>query len=401
MTQRLQSHLAGRWQDGQGEGAALRDPISGEVLARASAAGLDLEAGYAYARREGGNGLRALSYGRRAAALARLVDVFKANRERYLDISLQNSGTTKSDSSADVDGAIFTLNYYAKLGASLGDASYLLDGAPASLDKAGSFQSRHVLVPARGLVLAINAFNFPAWGLWEKAAPALLSGVPVLAKPATATAWLTQAMVADALAAGVLPAGALSIVCGSGDGLLDALTGYDLLSFTGSAQTAGKLRAHPAVAQRSVRTNVEADSLNSMLLDATVTPGSEHFAQFVKDAARELCTKSGQRCTAPRRLLVPAGHFDAAREALAAALAKVKSGNPRDETVRMGALVSTAQKATVLAGIALLADEAEVAFDGSRRELAGGDPRWQPRPPRPRAGSVRPGQHPDRLRLAR
>lgn len=374
MSEILDSLLSDRWVRGRGDGAVLTDPVSGSELARVSAAGLDLAAGFEFARSQGGSALRAMSFEQRAGALAKLVDVFKANRERYLEISIANSGTTRADSSPDVDGAIFTLGYYARLGAGLGEARHLVEGAAASLDKAGSYQARHIMVPARGLVLCINAFNFPAWGLWEKAAPALLSGVPVVAKPATATCWLTRQMVADAVAADALPPGALSLVCGNPEGLLDALEPFDLLSFTGSAHTAAMLRSHPAVAARSVRVNVEADSLNSVLLDRAVTPGSEHFNRFAKDVVRELCVKSGQRCTAPRRIFVPGSHFDAAREALSAGLAAITVGDPRQETVRMGSLVSAEQKRKVLADLDRLGAETERLFDGSKVELRGADP---------------------------
>ncbi len=370
----LKNYLGGKWIAGAGEGTALLDPVLGTELARASAAGLDLASGYAFAREQGGKGLRAMSYAERGKALRKLVDVFKTHRARYLQISMENSGTTAAHSSPDVDGAIFTLGYYARLATELGDARYLVDGEATELDRDGSFIAQHVMVPSRGLALLINAFNFPAWGLWEKAAPALLSGVPVIAKPATATCWLTQAMVADAIEANVLPKGALSVICGSGDGLLDALEPMDRLSFTGSAQTAAMLRAHPAVAARSVRTNVEADSLNSVLLDPNVAPGSDHFGQFAKEMARELSIKSGQRCTAPRRIFVPRENYESCRDALCAALGKITVGNPRNENVRMGSLVSTAQKRDVLRGISELREEAELLFDGSRSALVDADP---------------------------
>jgi len=229
MTELLPNHLAGRWQTGGGPGTPLLDPVLGTELVRVSNAGLDLEAGYAYARDEGGPALRALTYAQRAGLLSAIVDVLKANRDRYFDIALANSGTTKQDSAVDIDGAIFTVGQYARWGSSLGAARWLPDGETVPLAKDGAFLSRHVQVPTRGLALFINAFNFPAWGLWEKTAPALLSGVPVVAKPATATAWLTQAMVADVIAAGILPAGALSVVCGSAQGLLSPLRPFDVV----------------------------------------------------------------------------------------------------------------------------------------------------------------------------
>jgi len=374
MSELLPNYVAGRWQAGTGPGTPLLDPVLGTELARVSSAGLDLEAAYAHAREQGGAALRALTYAQRAGLLAAVADVLKANRDRYFDIALANSGTTRRDSAVDIDGALFTLGQYARWGAALGDARWMVDGEAVPLAKDGSFRSRHVLVPTRGLALFINAFNFPAWGLWEKAAPALLSGVPVIAKPATATAWLAQAMVADVIAAGVLPSGALSIVCGSAQGLLSPLQPFDVVSFTGSADTAATIRSHDAVVRRSVRVNIEADSLNSALLLPDAQPGSPAFDLLVDEVVREMTVKSGQKCTAIRRVFVPAASYAAAGQAIAARLAQVTVGNPRNETVRMGALASRQQWESVRAGIAELRRHAEVLHDGAATPLVDADP---------------------------
>jgi 3,4-dehydroadipyl-CoA semialdehyde dehydrogenase len=374
MSELLSNFVAGRWQAGTGAGTPLFDPVNGDELVRVDATGLDLPAAFAFARDTGGGALRAMSYGQRAELLARIGAVLQANRDAYYALSLANSGTVKNDTAVDVDGAMYTLAQYAKWGAALGDRRYLLDGEAAKLSKEPVFQSQHVQVPTQGLALFINAFNFPAWGLWEKAAPALLSGVPVVVKPATATAWLTQRMVKDVVDAGLLPPGALSIVCGSSAGLLDALEPFDVLSFTGSADTAAVIRRHAAVAERSVRTNIEADSLNSALLLPGEAPGSEAFELLVKEVAREMTVKSGQKCTAIRRVLVPAEVYGAVAEAVAARLARTTVGNPRNDGVRMGALVSRAQKAAVLEGLALLKTQAETLHDGSRTALVDADP---------------------------
>jgi len=370
----LNNHLGGRWREDAETAATLTDPVTGEALARVGGAAADLPAAFEFARGSGRDALQAMSYGERAAMLGRIVDVLKARRDDYLAISIANSGTTAADSAIDVDGAIYTLGTYAKLGAALGDARLLLDGAAASLAKDGSFQSQHVLAPAQGLALFINAFNFPAWGLWEKAAPALLSGVPVVVKPATVTAWLTHRMVSDVIAAGVLPAGALSIVCGSSSGLLDALQPFDLLSFTGSAETAAQIRSHAALARDGVRSNIEADSLNAALLAPDATPGTPAFDAFVNELVREITTKSGQRCTCIRRALVPQACFDAVAEAASARLAQLRVGNPRHPDVRMGSLVSRAQFDGVRAGIAALRAEASCLFDGHTLPLTDVDP---------------------------
>ena len=370
----LNNHLAGRWQPDTAPAATLRDPVSGEVLARAGGAAADLSSAFAFSRHAGREALQAMTCGQRAAMLARVVDVLKSHRDDYLAISIANSGTTPADSAIDVDGAIYTLGFYAKAGAALGEATTLLDGAAVSLSKDGSFQSQHVLAPVQGLALFINAFNFPAWGLWEKAAPALLSGVPVVVKPATVTAWLTHRMVHDVIAAGVLPPGALSIVCGSSAGLLDALQPFDVLSFTGSAETAALIRSHAAVARDGVRTNIEADSLNAAILAPDAVPGSPAFDAYLNELVRELATKSGQRCTCIRRALVPQTHFDAVAEAASARLGQLRVGNPRHAEVRIGSLVSRAQADGVRAGIAALRGEARCLFDGDGVALVDVDP---------------------------
>jgi 3,4-dehydroadipyl-CoA semialdehyde dehydrogenase len=370
----LPNFVAGRWQAGTGAGMPLLDPVTGDELVRVDATGLDLPAAFAFARAQGGAALRSLSYGQRAALLARIGAVLQANRDAYYALSLANSGTVKNDTAVDVDGAMYTLAQVAKWGAALGERRFLLDGEAAKLSKEPLFLSQHVQVSTPGLALFINAFNFPAWGLWEKAAPALLSGVPVVVKPATATAWLTQRMVGDVVDAGILPPGALSIVCGSSAGLLDALEPFDVLSFTGSADTAAVIRRHAAVAERSVRTNIEADSLNSALLLPGEAPGSEAFELLVKEVAREMTVKSGQKCTAIRRVLVPAALYGAVAEAVSARLARTTVGNPRNESVRMGALVSRAQKAAVLDGLARLKTQAELLHDGARAVLVDADP---------------------------
>lgn len=369
----LANHVAGQWQTGTGVGTPLFDPVRGTELVRVDASGLDLPAAFRFAREQGGSALRALTYRQRAALLAQAARVLQANRAAYEEISVANSGTVKADTAVDVDGGIYTLGVYAKLGDGLGEVHHLTDGEAVRLGKDAAFQSQHIQVPTRGVALFINAFNFPAWGLWEKAAPALLSGVPVIVKPATATAWLTQRMVQDVVNAGVFPPGALSIVCGSSAGLLDALEPMDVVSFTGSAETAALIRSHPAVVQRSVRVNVEADSINSALL----APGEANAAALdllAKEVAREMTVKSGQKCTAIRRVFVPEAQYAAAAAAIAARLAKVTVGDPRNEAVRMGALVSRAQLQAVQQGLATLLPHTEVLHDGRETPLIDADP---------------------------
>lgn len=372
-TELLPNFLGGHWQLGTGPGSTLQDPVSGADLVRVDATGLDLATGFAFAREQGAAALRSLSYKQRGVLLGAVVKVLQANRDAYYDIAAANSGTVKNDSAVDIDGGIFTLGLYAKMGDTLGDRHFLLDGDPARLGKDPLFQSQHILCPTRGLALFINAFNFPSWGLWEKAAPALLSGVPVIIKPATATAWLTQRMVRDVVDAGILPAGALSVICGSSAGLLDQLQSFDVLSFTGSAETAAVIRSHPAVTQHSVRVNIEADSLNSALLLPGEAAGSESFDLLAKEVAREMTVKSGQKCTAIRRVFVPEALYAAAAQAISARLAKTSVGNPRNESVRMGALVNSKQRDAVLQGLDYLKAQTEVLHDGQSHTLVDAD----------------------------
>ncbi|NVO06656.1 MAG: 3,4-dehydroadipyl-CoA semialdehyde dehydrogenase, partial [Rhodoferax sp.] len=370
----LPNFLGGQWHNGTGAGTALLDPVTGDELVRVDATGLDLAAGFGFVREQGGAALRALTYKQRGALLGAVLKVLQANRDAYYEIATANSGTVKNDSAVDIDGALFTLGVYAKMGDILGDRHFLLDGEPARLGKDPLFQSQHVLLPTRGVALLINAFNFPGWGLWEKAAPALLSGVPVIVKPATATAWLTQRMVKDVVDAGVLPPGALSVVCGSSAGLLDCLQPFDLVSFTGSAETAAIVRSHPAVVQRSVRVNIEADSVNSAWLLPGEAPDGAAFDLLAKEAVREMTVKSGQKCTAIRRIFVPEALYGQAAEAIGARLAKTTVGNPRSASVRMGSLVSRAQLNSVREGLARLKQQAETLHDGARHDLIDADP---------------------------
>lgn len=374
MIELLPNHVGGRWQAGSGTGVPLFDPVLGTALARVDATGLDLSAAFGFARDVGGAALRALNYRQRAGLLAAVVKVLQTHRDSYYEIATANSGTVKNDSAVDIDGAIFTLGQYAKWGDALGDVRALRDGDAVKLGKEPVFLSQHLQVPTRGVALFINAFNFPAWGLWEKAAPALLSGVPVIVKPGTSTAWLTQRMVRDVVDAGVLPAGALSVICGSANGLMDQLQPFDVVSFTGSAETGALIRSHAAVAQRSVRVNIEADSLNSALLLPDATPGTDAFNLLVREVVREMTVKSGQKCTAIRRILVPAGVYDAAAEAIGAKLRGVTVGNPRNDSVRMGSLVSRAQLNAVRAGLATLQRQTTMLHDGSAQALIDADP---------------------------
>lgn len=363
MANRVNSYLAGQWTQGSADGAKLVNPVTGESVATITAARVDLRQALEYSRKTGGAALRSLNYAERAALLAKIADVLAANRTKYFDISKQNSGATEADASFDVDGAVYTLKYYAKAAASL-SGTRIKDGARIPLAKTGDFAAQHFLSPLEGVAVFINAFNFPAWGLWEKAAPALIAGVPILAKPASATAWLTHEMVKDVIEAGVLPNGALSILCGEAGDLLDHVREEDVICFTGSAATANSIKTHPNVVARSVRLNVEADSLNAIILGPDVAPDSELFGLFVKEVVREMTLKAGQKCTAIRRILVPAAGAAKAGEAIAAALAKAKVGDPNDAEVKVGPVLNDRQKSAAEKGIAQLKQECSVVYSG-------------------------------------
>ena len=367
MSELLANYVGGKWCLGTGSGISLFDPVLGDELVKVDATGLDLPSAFEFARQQGTCALREKTYQERAQMLQAILEVLQANKNRYYEISMANSGTVKNDSAVDVEGGLFTLGFYAKLGQSLGNRNFLLDGELARLAKDPLFQSQHILTPTPGVALFINAFNFPAWGLWEKAAPALLSGVPVIVKPASSTAWLTHQMIKDVIDAQIVPQGAISIICGSSAGLLDQLKPFDVVSFTGSADTAKTIRSHRAMTELSVRANVEADSVNSALLLPNQVQ-EPVFDLFIKEVVREMTVKSGQKCTAIRRIFVPQADFLKVKDALIARLTKITVGNPRNETVRMGSLVSSSQYQTVLDGIERLKEHAHVLYDGNQHE---------------------------------
>ena len=358
----LKSYVEGNWKAGTDQGTKLVNPVDGTTVAWASSKGIDLGAALDFARRVGGPGLRKFSYGARAGLLGLVADVLAGKRDRWYEIARVNSGSTKADTALDVDGSIGTLKYFARAGTKLGEASLLAQGTAIRLARDPNFQGCHAGIPLPGVAIHINAFNFPAWGLWEKAAVSLLAGVPVFAKPATATAWLAQEMVEAVIEAGILPEGSLSLLCGPPQDLLDHLRLGDVVAFTGSAVTGAAVRAHPRIREQGVRVNVEADSLNSALLGPDGEPGTPVFQSFVREVVREMTVKAGQKCTAIRRILAPADRAAAVTEAIVAELPRVVVGDPVDEAVTMGPLVNQAQRTAVEEGIRVLAAETEVAF---------------------------------------
>jgi oxepin-CoA hydrolase/3-oxo-5,6-dehydrosuberyl-CoA semialdehyde dehydrogenase len=373
MQQQLQSYVYGAWRAGRGQGVALRDASTGDIVAEASSSGVDFAAVLAHARNVGGPALRALTFHERAAKLKALAKHLSEIKQEFYELSYR-TGATKNDSWIDIDGGIGTLFVFSsKAARDLPNSCVYLDGPLESLSKSGSFVGQHIYVSREGAAVHINAFNFPVWGMLEKLAPTLLAGMPAIVKPATATAYLTELVVRRIIASGLLPEGAVQLVCGGLGDLLDRLDCQDSVSFTGSAATASRLRTHPNINRHSVPFIAETDSLNSSILATDARPGSVEFDLFVKEVAREMTVKAGQKCTAIRKALVPAAFAGEVVEALQASLRKVVVGDPRAEGVRMGPLVSLDQRSDVLARVADLQREAEIVFGSGSFELKDAD----------------------------
>ncbi|CRK57457.1 Aldehyde dehydrogenase, PaaZ [Alloactinosynnema sp. L-07] len=358
----LRSYVAGRWHTADTDGAPLHDAVTGEEIARISSAGVDMAAALDYGRRTGGPALRDLTFHQRAALLKVLASHLLEHKDELYALSLR-TGATQRDSMIDVDGGIGVLFAYSGKGRrELPNAKVYVDGPVEPLSKGGTFVGQHIAAPLRGVAVQINAFNFPIWGPLEKFAPAFVAGVPSLIKPASQTAYLTEKLVELIVASGIIPEGSVQLVCGSAGDLLDHVTPQDLVSFTGSASTALKLRTHEAVVRNSVRFNAEADSLNCSILGPDAVPGTVEFDLFVKQLVAEMTAKAGQKCTAIRRAFVPASLIDDVAAATAEKLAKVTVGNPANADVRMGALASQEQREEVRRSLKALLDAGSVVF---------------------------------------
>jgi oxepin-CoA hydrolase/3-oxo-5,6-dehydrosuberyl-CoA semialdehyde dehydrogenase len=372
---RLESFAAGRWVPGSGRPVVLAHAVTGEPVAEVDATGLDVAAMLHHARTVGGPALRRLTFHQRALMLKALAGYLMERKEEFYELS-KATGATRTDAWIDVEGGIGTLFAYASKGRrELPNATFHPDGAPEILSRGGSFVGQHIRVPLEGAAVHINAFNFPAWGMLEKIAPTLLAGMPAIVKPASQTAYVAEAMVRRIVESGILPEGALQLICGAVGDLFEHLTGQDVVTFTGSAQTGRGLRAHPKVIEDSVRFTMEADSLNFSLLGPDAVPGSPEFDLFVKEVLREMTVKAGQKCTAIRRAFVPHAQLAAVADALSSCLARTVVGDPADERVRMGPLASLTQREEVCARVAELAEVATiVAGSPDRVEVVGADP---------------------------
>ncbi|WP_312762735.1 phenylacetic acid degradation bifunctional protein PaaZ [Epilithonimonas sp.] len=357
----LENYALGRWIKGEGEGQALYNSINGELVATATSKGLDFGEMMDYARKVGGPAIRKLTFQERGLMLKKLAFHLMEKKDIFYKVSWA-TGATKADSWVDIEGGIGNLFSNASLRRQFPDLPYYIDGDSVKLSKEGTFIGHHICTPKRGVAIHINAFNFPVWGMLEKIAVNLLAGVPAIVKPATATSFLAEVVVKEIIASQILPEGSLQLICGSANGILDNVTMEDVVTFTGSASTGKMLKSHPRILEESVPFNLEADSLNAMVLGEDAKPGTSEFDLFIKEATREMTTKAGQKCTAVRRLLVPANLVEDVQIALGQRLSTVIIGDPNVEGVRMGALANKDQVKEVSEKVQELSKTQEIVF---------------------------------------
>ncbi|MFL6846085.1 MAG: phenylacetic acid degradation bifunctional protein PaaZ [Allosphingosinicella sp.] len=371
-TLKLLNYAQDRWYGAEGGLAPVESAVTGAVIAETGSGGLDFAAMLDHARRVGGPALRRLTFHERAHMLKALAQAVMARKEELYELNYE-TGATRTDGWIDIEGGAGTLFSFSSKGRrELPNGRILIDGALEPLSKGGTFVGQHVFTPLQGVAVHINAFNFPVWGMLEKLGPTLLAGVPAIVKPASATGYLAEAAFRIMIEADVLPPGALQLVMGGVGDLFDHLTLQDVVSFTGSAQTAMKLQTHPVIARESVRFIAERDSLNASILGPDAAPGTPEFDLFVKEVAREMTVKAGQKCTAIRRAMAPAEHLDAVQEALIERLGNARIGDPREEGVTMGALASRSQLRSVREAVAELAKSARiVSGDPDRSPVEG------------------------------
>lgn len=373
MTKLLENYALGRWIGGTGDGQLLFNAIDGSPVARASSDGLDFEAMLNYGREVGSPALARMTFQERGRMLKALAMHLSSKKELFYEVSWA-TGATRADSWIDIEGGIGNLFAYSSLRRQFPDLPYCVDGDHAPLSKGGSFIGHHIMVPKEGVAIHINAYNFPIWGMLEKIAVNLLAGVPAIVKPATVTSYLTEAMVREIHASGILPAGALQLVCGSARGILDHVDSQDVVTFTGSASTGLMLRSHPRILEKAVPFNMEADSLNAAVLGMDAAPGTEEFDLFIKEVRKEMTVKCGQKCTAIRRIIVPENYLEDVERAIAAQLAKTVIGDPRQEGVRMGALAGRDQLSEVKQKLnELLEENALVYGNADHVDVVGAD----------------------------
>lgn len=370
---KLQNYAQGQWVEGSGKEKPLFDAITGEQIASASSEGLDFAGMMDYARKVGGPALRKMTFQERGLMLKSLALHLISLKAKYYEVSAK-TGATKVDSWIDIEGGIGNLFANASLRRQFPDEPFYVDGETAPLSKNGTFIGHHIMVPKQGVAIHINAFNFPIWGMLEKIAVNLMAGVPAIVKPATLTSFLTEAMVKDIIDSKILPEGALQLICGSANGILDHVTNQDVVTFTGSASTGKMLKAHPRLLEEAVPFNMEADSLNASILGEDAVPGTEEFDLFIKEVQREMTVKAGQKCTAVRRIIVPEKLVEDVQIALGKRLAQTVIGNPAVEGVRMGSLAGLEQVKEVKEKVAQLSASQKIVFgDIDNFEVTGAD----------------------------
>ena len=369
----LKNYALGKWTAGEGEGQALYNAITGAKIAETSSKGLDFGEMMDYAREVGGPTLRKMTFHERGRMLKALALHLISIKNRFYALSAQ-TGATKLDSWIDIEGGIGNLFTYASLRKQFPDETFYVDGETAPLSKGGSFIGQHICVPKQGVAIHINAFNFPIWGMLEKISVNLLAGVPAIVKPATVTCYLTELMVKEIIDTGILPEGSLQLICGSARGILDNVTSQDVVTFTGSASTGRMLKAHENIVNESVPFNMEADSLNCCVLGDDVNPGDIEFDIFIKEVQKEMTVKAGQKCTAIRRIIVPANKVEDVQIALGKRLAKTTLGDPSVEGVRMGSLAGLEQREEVKEKVLELSKSQEIVYgDLNHFDVVGAD----------------------------
>ncbi|MBT8106690.1 MAG: phenylacetic acid degradation bifunctional protein PaaZ [Gammaproteobacteria bacterium] len=365
MTNKLGNLALDRWIEGEGDGTLLTSAVSGDPLSSITSSGLDFATMLAHARKVGGANLRRLTFHERGEMLKALAKYLTEHKKALYTLSTE-TGATRSDSWVDIDGGISTLFVFSSKGRrEMPNDHVYLDGPPEALSRNGTFVGQHIYTPKLGAAVHINAFNFPCWGMLEKLAPTLLAGVPAIVKPASSTAYLTEAMVRLIHASGILPEGALQLICGSVGDLFEHLNCQDTIAFTGSKSTAEFLQQHPRVVSESVAFTAETDSLNCSILGPDALPGTPEFDLYIKEVVREMTSKAGQKCTAIRRIIAPAAISGELTQALAGALGEVRVGNPANKDIDMGALASQGQRDEVRDRVRELSQQADVVFGGS------------------------------------
>ncbi|MEO5984806.1 MAG: phenylacetic acid degradation bifunctional protein PaaZ, partial [Ferruginibacter sp.] len=358
---KLGNFITGKWITGDGEGQQLYNAITGAEIVRASTAGLDFGAMMTFAREKGNPALRKMTFQERGRMLRALALHLTEKKEQFYAVSTL-TGATRVDSWIDIEGGIGNLFSNASLRRKLPDSTFTLDGDSIALSKENTFMGHHILVPKEGVAVHINAYNFPVWGMLEKIAVNLLAGMPAIVKPATVTCFLTEAVVREIIASGILPSGALQLICGSAGNMLDFVTSQDVVTFTGSASTGIKLKSHPTVLSESVPFNMEADSLNCIVLGSDVEPGEPEWDIFIKEVRKEMTVKAGQKCTAIRRIFVPENKMEDVWKNIFTELDKTMIGNPINEKVRMGSLAGQAQREEVRAQVQKLLATSQLIY---------------------------------------